>query len=213
MYVGRVVSIGRNRLGRLVAMYRVSSRSFPNRRAEKINNTVAILPKEGYEEDIFKNPYIAYNCLRLVGNRYVVIGNGSHTDPIAEKLDINTSMRDALISVLFGMDYEHDAYKTPRIAAIIDKESSRGYLSIVKENDFVVREIEMQKGEAFYIATYEHCLPSKDYYDNQFDVSDVDSACNYILGEGVFADLKFPITAVTAMETDKGFDVAFKEFS
>ena len=66
MYVGRIVAIGRTRAGSGAALYRVSSRSFPNREAKMLPGAVAIVPKPGFENDIFKNPYIAYNCVRLV---------------------------------------------------------------------------------------------------------------------------------------------------
>ena len=32
-----------------------------------INGKVAILPRAGFESDLSKNPYIAYNCIRLSG--------------------------------------------------------------------------------------------------------------------------------------------------
>ena len=94
MYVGRIVAIGKTGEDRLAAMYRVSARSYPNRQIRKIGQAIAVVPKEGFESDIHKNPYIAYNCLRLVGG-YAVVGNGTHTDPIAEKLETGMRMRDA----------------------------------------------------------------------------------------------------------------------
>ena len=81
MYVGRSVAIGKTEEGRLEAMYRVSARSYPNRQTKRMGQAIAVVPKEGFESDIYKNPYIAYNCLRLVGD-YAVVGNGTHTDPI-----------------------------------------------------------------------------------------------------------------------------------
>ena len=120
MYVGRIVAIGKTKEDKLAVLYRVSSRSFPNREARINGTAVSIVPKEGFESDIYANPYISYNCLRLAGD-CAVAGNGSHTDPIAEKLIAGVSMRDAMISVLSGMDYEHDDYQTPRIAAAVDR--------------------------------------------------------------------------------------------
>jgi IMP cyclohydrolase len=63
MYIGRIVAVGMTKSSKLVALYRVSSRSFPNRQTRMIGQAVAIVPKEGFESDIYKNPYIAYNCL------------------------------------------------------------------------------------------------------------------------------------------------------
>jgi len=62
MYVGRIVAIGKTQEDRLVAVYRVSSRSYPNRQARRIGDAIAVLPKPGFESDIYENPYIAYNC-------------------------------------------------------------------------------------------------------------------------------------------------------
>ena len=112
MYVGRIVAVGMTKAGQLAAMYRVSSRSFPNREAKVLDKAIAVLPKAGFEDDIHRNPYIAYNCLRLVGP-YAVATNGSHTDPVTEKLAAGMNMRDALVAGLFGMDYEHDTLNTP----------------------------------------------------------------------------------------------------
>ena len=208
MYVGRIVAIGCTTDGRLAAMYRVSSRSFPNREARVLDGVVSILPKPGHETDIYKNPYIAYNCLRLVGD-YAVATNGSQTDPVAEKLGAGMSMRDALISVLPALDYEHDSYNTPRIAALVRKGESAGYLGIVRHDALLVRAFELSPGEAFYVCTYEHNAPSPHQHDGTFDVDSAASACTYVLGQGVFADLDRPITAACAVQgADGEFEVA-----
>ena len=210
MYVGRIVSIGRTKAGELAAMYRVSSRSFPNRKAVSNERGVAIVPKEGHEGDVFVNPYIAYNCLRLVGS-FAVATNGSHTDPVTEKLEKGMNMRDALISVLYGMDFEHDQLDTPRIAAIVDKETGKGALGIVRRDAFLVKNFELEKGQAFYVATYEHNEPTIEFVDNAFDADSPEAACDYILGKGVFADLERPVSAACAVETADGFEVFFKD--
>ena len=210
MYVGRIVSIAKNKEGKLCAMYRVSSRSFPNRMATENERGIAIVPKPGHENDVFKNPYIAYNCLRLTGS-YAVATNGSHTDPVTEKLEAGMNMRDALVNVLHGMDYEHDHLNTPRIAAIVDRETGKGALGIVRIDGLHVRDFELKEGEAFYVATYEHDTPSPHYHDTEFDASNAEDACNYILGKGKFADLERPVSAACAVETDSGYNVFFTD--
>ncbi len=95
MYVGRIVAVGKNKAGANAVMYRVSSRSFPNRQAVDINGTLAIVPRQGFETDVSKNPYIAYNALRLAGD-WAVATNGTHTDPIAETISMGMPVRDAL---------------------------------------------------------------------------------------------------------------------
>jgi len=212
MYVGRIVAVGANRSGQVTAMYRVSSRSFPNRKAVVLENgTIAIIPKEGHENDIHKNPYIAYNCLRLVGD-YAIATNGSQTDPIADKIAAGMSMRDALVTVLFALDYEHDSYNTPRIAALVKQGSDKGYLGIVRHDAVIVREFTLTPGTAFYVCTYEHDTPCEHYTDNAFAVASADEACDYVLGKGVFAELERPITAACALANSAGgYDVAFKD--
>ena len=123
MYIGRIVAIARTKDNRGAALYRVSSRSFPNRMAKTLANAVAIVPKPGFENDIQKNPYIAYDCLRLA-NGYAIVTNGSQTDPIAEKIASGMAPRDALAYVMLSMDYEHDSLDTPRISAVVTPDGS-----------------------------------------------------------------------------------------
>ncbi len=207
MYVGRIVAIGRTRSGRAAALYRVSSRSFPNRVARRLEQAVAIVPKPGHENDIFQNPYIAYNCLRLAGP-FAVVTNGSHTDPVAEKLRAGMGVRDALATVLTALDYEHDSLDTPRIAGVVERGAQRGFLAIVRRDALLVREFALAPGQAFYVATYEHNAPSAEYADPHFDAADAQDACRYVLGGGVFASLEKPVTAACAVETADGYEVA-----
>jgi IMP cyclohydrolase len=210
MYVGRIMAIGNTRENKLTAMYRVSSRSFPNRKSVQIGEAIAIVPKEGFEQDIFRNPYITYNCLRT-NRRYAVVGNGTQTDPIFEKLTGGMSVRDVIASVLFGLDYEHDHLKTPRIAAVIDLESRSGYLGIIRHDAILVRSFNLKAGEAFYLATYDQDYPDERFHDENFDVSDAAEACEYILGKGVFESLELPVSAACAMENGAGFEMAYKD--
>jgi len=210
MYVGRIVAIGRTTDDKLAALYRVSSRSFPNRQAKIIGNAVSIVPREGFEKDIFSNPYISYNCLRWAG-RYAVVTNGSHTDPIAEKLQAGMNMRDAMIAVMHGMDFEHDSLNTPRIAAIVDSQSRKGALGIVRADALLVEEIGLERGELRYIATYEHNHPDARFGETGFRVQTSDEACAYILGRGVFAELERPIVAACALETGGAYSVSFQD--
>ena len=46
MYVGRIVSVGRTKDNKLSVMYRVSSRSFPNREIATLENSLAVIPKK-----------------------------------------------------------------------------------------------------------------------------------------------------------------------
>ena len=209
MYVGRIAAIGKNKSGQLVAMYRVSTRSFPNRQAKPAGKAIAIVPEEGFESDIYKNPYIAYNCLR-VAEEYAVVGNGMHVDPIAEKLETGMPMRDAFVSVLSGMDYEHDHLNTPRIAGAVNIKNRKCLLGIIRCDALIVQEMSIENGEALYIATYEHNFPGQEFRDGNFDASSAEEACDYILGKGVFSELENPVSAACAMETRQGFLTGYK---
>ena len=210
MYVGRIVAVGKNQEGQLVVMYRVSARAYPNRQARRIGDAIAIVPQEGFESDVYKNPYIAYNCLRLAGD-CAIVGNGTHADPIAEKLETGLHMRDSLISVLYGMDYEHDQYGTSRIAAVANRKNRLCALGIVRQDALLVREFDLTAGEALYVATYEHNYPSEAFRDGDFQVASAEEACDYVIGRGVFANLERPISAACAFEDETGFSIAFKD--
>ncbi|MEF8781926.1 MAG: IMP cyclohydrolase [Haloarculaceae archaeon] len=111
MYVGRFLVVGPE-----VGAYRVSSRSFPNRRALDRVGTITVGPTADAPET--DNPYISYNCVRVT-DRGAVLGNGSHVDPIAEKLELGYPARDAVAEPLLALDFEKDDYDTPRIAGIV----------------------------------------------------------------------------------------------
>ncbi len=209
MYVGRIVAAGMNQSGEVVGMYRVSSRSFPNREA-RLNletQTVSIMPRPGHEDDLSKNPYIAYNCVRIAGD-VAVVSNGSHTDPIAEKIAMGMPVRDAFALGLLAMDYEKDHLSTPRIVAAVSRINCAAYLGIIRHNGISVQEFELTPGQAFYVATYEHNTPCSHYRDDQFNAASAEAACSYIVREGVFADLEKPVTAAAVIARDGGFELA-----
>jgi IMP cyclohydrolase len=208
MYVGRIVSIGMTKSGKTVAMYRVSSRSFPNREATITNEKISIIPKPGFESDISKNPYIAYNCVRLAGD-FAIATNGSQTDPITEKIASGMSVRDSLATCMLALDYEKDDYDTPRISAVVSRTAPLGYLAIIRKDALHDTQFTLEPGKAYYVARYDHTTPSKYHYsDNAFDATSSSAACDYIMGKGVFADLEKPITAAAAVATNDGFELA-----
>ena len=159
MYVGRFVVVAPG-----VGAYRVSSRSFPNRRiVERDADTLTVGPTPDAPET--DNPYVSYNCVRVVedarggsgggssGDR-AVIGNGSHVDPIAEKLGLGYPARDALATGLLSMDYEKDDYDTPRIAGVLAEESA--HVGTVRRDALLVHEVD----EPTLVATYERDAPA-----------------------------------------------------
>ena len=145
MYVGRFVIVAPE-----FAAYRVSSRSFPNRRIVDREGVLTVGPTPDAPAN--DNPYVSYNCVREGGDG-VVVGNGSHVDPIAEKLDLGYPARDAVATALLALDYEKDDYDTPRIAGVVGEPSCVG---IVRKDALVVESVD----EPTLVATYEENAPT-----------------------------------------------------
>ncbi len=194
MYVGRFVCVGKTG-GKLWAGYRVSSRSFPNRYAVKLNdNTVAIMPKD--VKDLEKSPYISYNCIQM-NDGAAVVTNGSHTDPIMEKIAMGYPARDALALSLLAMDYEKDSLNTPRIAAALS--DGQAYLGIVTKDGINVSVFPLMENECFMVATYEKTV---------FSRLTLDAASANDVAKKMF-DLTFekPVCSAGVCQTDGGFEV------
>ena len=205
MYVGRIVAVGRSKAGRNAVMYRVSSRSFPNRQAVDNDGTLAIVPRPGAEADLQKSPYIAYNALRLAGE-WAVAANGSHTDPIAEKIAAGLPPRDALVLCLSAMDYEHDDLDTPRIAAVVPRTGDVAWLAIVRPDALVVKAVGLDAGRARYLATYE-ANDVDEAFSSDFDAASGEEAAAFVVSGGAFVDLERPVTSAAALATDSGFSL------
>ena len=203
MYVGRIVAIGCTLEGRGAAMYRVSSRHFPNRQSVILDKAIAIVPKPGFENDIKRNPYIAYNCLRIA-NGYAIATNGSQTDPVTEKIESGMPPRDALAYTMLSMDYEHDDLDTPRISAVVSPNGHHGYLAIVRKDALLVREYQMKPGQAFYVCTYERDEPCLAQIDENFTAKNPQDACQFMMSGGVFADFEKPVSAACAVADAMG---------
>ncbi|MDQ1261382.1 MAG: cyclohydrolase [Euryarchaeota archaeon] len=153
MYVGRIVVVGQCR-GRSFVTYRVSSRSFPNRRAEVRGQSIMVSPQDS--ADLARNPYIAYNCIRASGSvagYYAVVSNGTHTDMIFERIQDGQRPIDAIALSLLAYGYERDELDTPRIAGAV--RGDRCWLGIAKKDELRVREFDLMKDQAFLVATYE----------------------------------------------------------
>jgi IMP cyclohydrolase len=210
MYVGRLVAVGRTPEGKAAAIYRVSSRSFPNRTAVRTERGVAIVPKPGFEGDVHKNPYIAYNCCRAAGST-IVVTNGSQTDPIAEKIAAGTPARDALVGSLIALDYEKDSYNTPRIAAVIEAGAEAGWLGVVRHDGLNCRRFQIEPGRCFYVATYEH-NDCREIYTETLAAATAEHACRAIIEAGVFGKMTHAVTGVAAVEGANGqFELATYE--
>jgi len=153
MYVGRIVIVGLSQ-GRSFVAYRVSSRSFPNRRAEVRGQSIMVSPLDS--ADLARNPYIAYNCIRASGNvadDFAVVSNGTHTDMIFERIQDGQRPMDAIALSLAAYGYERDELDTPRIAGAV--RGNHAWLGIAKKDELRIRQFDLQGDLAFLVATYE----------------------------------------------------------
>ena len=196
MYLGRILSVGMNSDGRPFVAYRVSSRSFPNRMAKDFDGKAAIIPKEGYEKDIFENAYIAYNCVKIVGD-IAIVSNGSHTDVIADKIAVGMNIKDAMAYSLLTMDYEKDDFNTPRIAGVItsntDESSYECYIGIVTHEKILVKKVDF--GKAAFISTYKCQSPQA----VNFQAKTSAEAAQFIFDQGDFAEFTKPVTSIASI--------------
>ncbi len=193
MYLGRILSVGSTEEGKFVA-YRVSSRSFPNRMAKSFEDRVSIVPTEGNEKDVFKNPYIAYNTIRIVED-IAVVSNGSQTDVIADKIASGMNIRDSISLSLLAMDYEKDDFNTPRIAGATTIEGD-SYIGIITRDDLIVQKL--KRGESAYISTYEHVTP----HIVDFRATNAKEAAQFIMNQGIFETFSNPVTSAAAFGTE-----------
>jgi IMP cyclohydrolase len=196
MYVGRFVVVGPE-----VGAYRVSSRSFPNRRATDRDGIVTVGPTEDAPET--DNPYISYNGVRVT-DRGAVLGNGSHVDPIAEKLALGYPARDALAEPLLALDFEKDDYDTPRIAGIVGlgddptapADGVGAVVGIVRRDALLIEAV----SEPTLVATYERDRPES------FDLAATDAAG--AAREVYDHEFEHAVCAAGVAVTDDGFETA-----
>ncbi len=193
MYVGRIVVIGRTR-GNCWVGYRVSSRSFPNRLATLRDETVMVSPRD--PRDLEKNPYIAYNCIRLVGST-AVVANGTQADMIAEKIEDGMKPMDAIALSLVAYGYERDELDTPRIAGVA--RGDEGWLGIARKDEVKVKRFSLDEDCAFLVATYEK---------TEFEPVDMSGAGAREVSKAAFdLDLEKPVCSASAFWNGEGFDL------
>jgi IMP cyclohydrolase len=187
MYVGRFIVVGPE-----VGAYRVSSRSFPNRQILDRDGTLTVAPTPDAPET--ENPYISYNCVRTSGD-LAVVGNGSHVDPVTEKLDIGYPARDALAESLLALDYEKDDYDTPRIAGVVGADEA--YVGTVRKDALLVERVT----EPTLVATYEEDSP------RAFDFA-AETAAD-AAREAYDLDFEHAVTAAGVRVDEDGIETAF----
>ena len=188
MYVGRFIVVAPDR-----AAYRVSSRSFPNRRVIEREGALTVAPTEDAPET--DNPYISYNCLRTTEDgEHAVIGNGTQVDPITEKLELGYPPRDALVETLLALDYEKDDYDTPRIAGVVGDES---YIGIVRRDAVIVESVE----EPTFVATYETNEPEP----VELEATEPEAMARELYG----FEFEHPVCSAAVTAEESGFETGF----
>ncbi|WP_144927521.1 IMP cyclohydrolase [Halorubrum salsamenti] len=197
MYVGRFVVVAPG-----IGAYRVSSRSFPNRRVTDRDGTLTVGPTPDAPDT--DNPYVSYNCARAVrtptDEPLAVVGNGSHVDPIAEKLELGYPARDALATPLLALDFEKDDYDTPRIAGVVGAETAT--IGVVRRDGLAVEAVD----EPTIVATYETDSPeSYEFAAADAETPDAAAAATEVLG----ADFEHPVCAAGATVDADGATLAF----
>ncbi len=188
MYVGRFLVVAPN-----VAAYRVSSRSFPNRRVIERGDALTVAPTEDAPET--DNPYISYNCVRTTDDA-AVVGNGSQVDPITEKLELGYPARDALAESLLALDYEKDDYDTPRIAGVMDDDGA--LIGIVRRDALLVKRVT----EPTLVATYERDSPEL----IEFDAAEAETAAREVYE----SEFEHAVCAAGVARADGGFERAIE---
>ncbi len=206
MYVGRIVAIGRTVDGRMVAAYRVSSRSFPNRTAKIFGQSVQIAPIAGSPDETSDSPYIAYECL-VWNSRFAVVSNGTHTRPIFERLKAGNAPRDAIAGVLIGLDREFDEHDTPRIRGLFDAERDTLWLGSITADSLSIMPLELEPGRLAYITTYGFPLPSAAQCDRAFKAESADAICEHITQHSIFADFEKPVCSAAAVLSANGIEI------
>ena len=188
MYVGRFLVVAPDR-----AAYRVSSRSFPNRRVVERDGTLTVAPTADAPET--DNPYISYNCVRTTNDgEAAVVGNGTQVDPVVEKLELGYPVRDALAETLLALDYEKDEYDTPRIAGVVGEES---YVGVVRRDALLVRAVEAPT----LIATYEKDRPEA----VDLEVTDTEAMARELYDR----EFEHPVCAAAVARADGEFETGF----
>lgn len=202
MYVGRIVGVAKTKDNRNVALFRISSRSFPNRKIIERDRTLAVVPKEGFEAESAQSPYVSYTAMQEA-NDLMVVANGFHGDTIANLIKSGTPTKQSLALALSVFDNEPDEFDTPRIAAVVPIRGDKGFLGIVSKDRLEVKQVSLRRGECCYVATYEvtvggYCV---------FLAKDNKDISRYLIDDPyVFNAFENPVAAAAAVGSSGGWD-------
>jgi IMP cyclohydrolase len=137
-----------------------------------------------------------------------VVSNGTHTRPIYERLNAGNKPRDAMASVLIGLDREFDQHDTPRICGLIDISEDRLWLGSITASSLAVMPVDVEAGQMAYVTTYEFPLPRREQTDLSFNVANANEACRHITSGSVFSAFDRPICSASCVSAAGGFEIA-----
>lgn len=202
MYLGRMLACGRDAGGGVYLHYRVNSRSFKNRVLKVDGGRVGVVPASRDSAD-FENPYVTYNCCRK-NQSVCVLSNGAQTDPVFEKCVRGASPRDAIASVLMGMDYEFDGHDTPRIVLYASAESGALYFGIVTSRLLQVEKVELEAGELILVSTNEYNHIDRNRRLPGYAAASLDAAAGYLESGAIFRSHEHGVLGLT-VKLEPGF--------
>jgi IMP cyclohydrolase len=148
-------------------------------------------------EELSKNPYIAYRCLRLWEN-VAVVANGTQVDMILERVEDGMRPMAAIALSLLAYGYERDELDTPRLAGVVQED--KAWLGIVKRGEIRTKEFLLAEGQALMVATYEK---------TEFEPVAIAGKSAAEIARACFElPLERPVCAAAAMASGDGFELA-----
>src|SRR5690606_27119561 len=119
------------------------------------------------------------------------------TDPVFEKCARGASPRDAIASVLLGMDYEFDGHDTPRIVLYASAESGALYLGIITNSLLQVERVDPKPGELLLVSTNELDYIDRNRRLSGYAAASLDAAADYLESGALFRPHEHGVLGLT----------------
>lgn len=197
MYIGRFVAGGKLEDGSHALAYRVSSRSFPDRCIVTAADRASVIPVEGAAAT--DNIYISYCCARVSGS-VAAISNGSHTDPIFERLVDGMPPLEAISLGLSALGYERDEPRTPRIFATADTRRDELWFGIIAADRLLIRSAPLRLGSMWVLSTNELLDPAS--IELPVSASDAAGLAAEVTAGTEWSSFEHPVAAVTLVASN-----------
>ena len=157
-------------------------------------NGVLVSPKD--PEEMLKNPYITYSCIKIKDD-VAVVANGSHSEMIIEKIEDGMRPLDAISHSLVAYGYERDELCTPRIAGAVS--GSYGWLGIARKDEIRAKMYNLEDS-AYMVATYGA---------TDFAAVEISGKGSSEIARAMFEfPFDLPVCSGAAFSTDRGFELA-----